>query len=159
MLSRSPLRVHHPLGLVVILLAITLMHAGCGSAELAVLQDGPADVVARDGGRPGGDADAADDADDAVDAKSPRDGATFACGTETCGAAQYCLNPCCGGAPPQCLPKSGACPVGFHDAACGGQAGCEADPCTPPPARCIDDPVNDGTGCTVSGRQLTCHCA
>jgi hypothetical protein len=144
-----------------LVMVAAVAHAGCGSGQVPVLQNGS---TADGGGEndSGGGSDAAKDALD--DGATPVDGASFACGTTTCGASQYCLNPCCGGAPPQCIakPPGGVCPVGFHDAMCpGGTApGCEADPCKPPPARCVDDPAKE-VGCTLEsgGRQLICVCA
>jgi hypothetical protein len=88
------------------------------------------------------------------------------CGTQTCSAAQYCVIPCCGGAPPQCTPKpsGGTCPPGTH-AGCSFNTGqcadpancCQQDPCTPPPRFCSDQmPV----GCSlVVGRSCTMACA
>jgi hypothetical protein len=60
----------------------------------------------------------------------------FACGTQTCGAEQYCIVPCCGGAPPICTPKpdGGACPPNTSDeGTC-----CRQMPCTPAPRYCSD---------------------
>ena len=92
--------------------------------------------------------------------------APFACGSVTCGVSQYCVNPCCGGAPPQCImkPDGGVCPVGTH-AGCilgGGQCSkfndcCQYDPCTPPPPYCADQlPVGCGF---LEGRSCRMQCA
>ena len=87
----------------------------------------------------GGTTDAGDDA------PPPADG-PFACGTQTCGPTQYCIHPCCGGAPPACIekPEGGSCPAGYHDGCsyggCAGVSCCEMDPCTPPPPYCADVP-------------------
>lgn len=89
-------------------------------------------------------------------------GGELACGASVCGAGQYCVFPCCGGAPPPCFqaPESGECPVGSHVGSCIGGTGCtppatccQFDPCIPPPPYCSDTaPV----GCiTQQGR--TCH--
>ena len=86
----------------------------------------------------------------------------LACGASVCGKAQYCVFPCCGGAPPPCFqaPGGGDCPAGSHSGFCIGGFGCtppatccQMDPCTPPPPYCSDTaPV----GCiTQQGR--TCH--
>ncbi len=85
----------------------------------------------------------------------------IACGGLLCGSGQYCVFPCCGGAPPQCFqaPQAGMCPAGSHAGCVGGfqcapgTSCCQADPCVPPPPYCSDTaPV----GCiTQQGR--TCH--
>ena len=66
----------------------------------------------------GGDASSADAAKDT----SPSDGGpdtsgTYACGKLICQSGELCVHPCCGGAPPQCMPKEdgGTCPAGFVD--------------------------------------------
>jgi len=88
------------------------------------------------------------------------------CGSQTCSASQYCVIPCCGGAPPQCTPKpsGGVCPSGTHSG-CSFNTGqcpdlvncCQQDPCTPPPRYCSDQmPV----GCAfVVGRSCMMACA
>jgi len=92
-------------------------------------------------------------------------GGPLACGSQTCGPTQYCVKPCCGGAPPMCVmkPDGGTCPVGTH-AGCsfpGSQcttpaACCEYDPCTTPPPYCSDTmPV----GCFTQGRTCQMACA
>lgn len=92
--------------------------------------------------------------------------APFACGNQTCGINQYCVHPCCGGAGPQCLASlaDGGCPAGAFPSNCTPQIGTYdggpacAKTCTPPPARCEDNPEpgcfprNDGT------RHLECVC-
>jgi hypothetical protein len=101
------------------------------------------------------------------DALPPADG-PFACGSQTCGATQYCLHPCCGGVAPACepMPDSGTCPPGTHSEQCqpwgGGTFGanCRQDPCTPPPPSCIDDP-SQSHGCqsiNPSSHDLFCLC-
>jgi len=74
-------------------------------------------------------------------------GEPLACGSMTCGAAQYCVIPCCGGTAPACFPASsdGKCPAGSHSGcttnptACTSPASCcQQDDCTPPPPFCSD---------------------
>jgi hypothetical protein len=91
-------------------------------------------------------------------------GGPLACGSITCGAKQYCVQPCCGGAPAVCLPMpdSGVCPTGTSPGVCAGtgEKGCVGEPCTPPPPYCVDDP-NQANGCSSldGSRYLTCLCA
>ncbi len=86
----------------------------------------------------------------------------LACGASVCGPGQYCVFPCCGGAPPPCFPapQGGMCPAGSHAGFCISgitctppATCCQFDPCVPPPPYCSDTaPV----GCiTQQGR--TCH--
>ena len=111
------------------------------------------------GGTGGGTGGSPSDA--AADAPPPADG-PFACGKETCGVTQYCIQPCCGGAPPQCIdkPEGGTCPSGFHEGCsfggCSGVECCEADPCTPPPPYCSDKVE---PGCELQGRVCAMLCA
>lgn len=89
----------------------------------------------------------------------------LACGAVVCGNAQYCVFPCCGGAPPACFqaPQGGTCPAGSHGGCLGGfqctppAACCQFDPCVPPPPYCSDTaPV----GClTQQGRTCRLGCA
>jgi hypothetical protein len=88
----------------------------------------------------------------------PADAGTLPCGTETCGPDQVCIEPCCGGAPLDCVPVPdvGGCPAGYQvvdyctsDIYSG--PGCEELPCTPDPPRCFDIP----TACPSA---LTCEC-
>src|SRR6478736_48093 len=74
-------------------------------------------------------------------------GEPLACGSMTCGAAQYCVIPCCGGTAPACFPAStdGKCPTGSHSGcttnptACTSPASCcQQDDCTAPPPFCSD---------------------
>ncbi|MCC6899838.1 MAG: hypothetical protein IT377_12735 [Polyangiaceae bacterium] len=92
----------------------------------------------------------------------PADG-PFACGTTTCSASQYCIHPCCGGAPPMCEPKpeGGTCPAGYHDGcqtgSCSSPSGCcEMDPCKPAPPYCADQPE---AGCSLQGHDCHMACA
>lgn len=66
-----------------------------------------------------------------------------ACGQGSpCGSESVCVHPCCGGAPPACLPKTdaGVCPPGTTDGcqinAFPNGEGCQMDPCQPPPPFC-----------------------
>jgi len=78
-------------------------------------------------------------------------GGPVACGGSICGPQQFCVIPCCGGAPPACVPKfgDGSCPPGTH-AGCTFNLGscttpgscCQSDPCTPPPPYCSDTKPN-----------------
>ena len=95
------------------------------------------------------------------------DGGAIACGSTTCSSTQLCVSPCCGGAQPACVePNGGTCPPGTHAAVTcpkfpSGE-GCAADPCTPPPPYCIDDPSKLPYGCTQSKdapRNVSCLCA
>lgn len=97
------------------------------------------------------------------------DGAPLACGSMTCGASQYCVIPCCGGAAPACFPSSsdGKCPAGSHSGcttnptACTSPAGCcQQDNCTPQPPFCTDAwPAMCFTlqGLPDQGQGRTCH--
>lgn len=141
--------------------SVALIVVACGSETTG----GPTGDGAGSGDGDASSADAANDvliiSDASSDADPPADG-PFNCGTTTCGATQYCVNPCCGGAKPQCYanPDGGACPVGFHAGACmGGEQGCEQDPCKPPPAYCIDDPNKAPAGCMKQGHGFACLCA
>jgi hypothetical protein len=88
------------------------------------------------------------------------------CGDQTCDAGLVCVNPCCGGAPPECFekPDDGVCPAGTHDGCTWwpGSAdpeGCEADPCTPDPPYCAD-PEEIPEGCTLGADgHAVCLCA
>jgi len=78
------------------------------------------------------------------------DASPGSCGDQTCGPAQYCIHPCCGGAPPQCtpLPASGQCDPGTHagclaPGTCSASQCCQADPCTPPPPFCASQPQGE----------------
>jgi hypothetical protein len=88
----------------------------------------------------------------------------FACGSTQCNANQYCVNPCCGGEAPQCVPApdSGVCPAGTTSGTCPGTEtpGCISNGCTPPPPYCIDTPNPPG-GCTLKAgtRAYQCVCA
>ena len=93
------------------------------------------------------------------DAGTPADaGVRSECGTETCGASELCIRPCCGGAPPPCLPTDGV-PCAEGSTACtlpDGRDGCQT-PCTPPPPYCDTDIP---TGCTMtSPGEVICVCA
>jgi hypothetical protein len=92
-------------------------------------------------------------------------GAPFGCGSKTCGASQYCIISCCGGAAPACTPKSSpdaACPVGTHPGCvpnvCNSPNGCcQPDTnCTPPPPHCADQVP---PFCFTLGRTCMQQCA
>jgi hypothetical protein len=91
-------------------------------------------------------------------------GGALPCGATSCGPAQYCVFPCCGGAPPACfqLPDGSTCPAGSHSGCffgtqCTNPATCcQPDPCTPPPPYCSDTlPI----GCLLEGRSCRLACA
>jgi hypothetical protein len=75
-------------------------------------------------------------------------GGDLVCGTAPCGKAQYCVFPCCGGAPPACFaaPANATCPAGSHSGCVAPFSGgctppancCQAEPCSPPPPYCTD---------------------
>ncbi len=84
------------------------------------------------------------------------------CGGATCAAGQHCVHPCCGGAAPACdpLPDGGACPPGTTPvASCptSGGPGCQAGPCSPPPAYC-SKAIPVGCQLDASG-EVVCLCA
>ena len=94
----------------------------------------------------------------------PRDASadSSACGTTACGAGEFCIVPCCGGAPPLCQPAGdgGVCPPGtaYTDSCIStGTPGCEPGPCVPDPPYCSSDiPV----GCDQqSDGKVVCTCA
>jgi hypothetical protein len=87
------------------------------------------------------------------------------CGSQSCGASQYCVMPCCGGPRPQCLakPDAGACPAGTHSGCtigvgdCASPADCcEDDPCVAAAPYCSDQAP---TGCLIQGRACIMQCA
>jgi hypothetical protein len=114
---------------------------------------------------PGGGGSGGSGGDSGTDGPPPADG-PFACGSETCSPTQYCIHPCCGGAPPLCQdkPDGGGCPRGFHEGcsggvgvgSCTGPDCCEADPCQPPPPYCADSPES---GCDPQQRDCVLLCA
>ncbi len=74
---------------------------------------------------------------------SSNDGPLLACGTTTCGATEYCIHPCCGGAN-ECVPldDGGLCAPGLvMSTMCSSQAPCSMPPCVPPPPYCTTDPM------------------
>jgi hypothetical protein len=103
-------------------------------------------------------------ADAGRDAPPPADG-PFACGSATCGAASYCIRPCCGGVGPACLakPDGGTCPTGTHPAFCtpltgGAGENCQEEACTPPPPYCADT-LPSGCSIDAKTREVICVCA
>lgn len=93
-------------------------------------------------------------------------GGPLPCGGTTCGASQYCVIPCCGGAPPACVPMSsdGNCPAGTHSG-CSFNFGqctspgdcCQYDPCIPPAPYCADK--NPGGCFPDAGQPRVCRMA
>ena len=140
---------------------LVVVTASCTSGS-SLTDDGGEGGFSLGDGAGGGDAASKADGDSAA---PPLADAPFACGNATCRVDQYCLQPCCGGPAPQCVPANdgGGCSPGFHPASCPGSGtqGCQEDPCTPPPASCIDDPQKGGAGCEQQGssRFLQCLCA
>jgi hypothetical protein len=135
---------------------------GCGGSAGSTSSDGA------DAGSADGDAAAPSDGQSGGDAPPPADG-PFACGAATCSPTQYCVNPCCGGAPLSCDAQEdgGACPPGttYNPGACasfpGNRGPCAPPPCTPPSPYCVDSP-SQASGCfgmPGGGRQLACVCA
>lgn len=92
-------------------------------------------------------------------------GGAQSCGTTTCGPTQYCVIPCCGGAPQACVQAldGGACPSGTVPGCfsapsytCVNAANCcQPAPCTPPPPYCSDTAP---PGCP-NGQGRTCRLA
>lgn len=82
---------------------------------------------------------------------APDTSGPYPCGTTTCQSGEVCVHPCCGGAPPPCVPfeDAGVCPAGYQPSNyCNGyQYGCAPPPCTPPPPYCT--PAS--SGCPYSG--------
>lgn len=142
----------------VLVASLALLVGGCGSNAV---DDIPFHPDAGDGSTGDASRDATSAGDATNDALPPADG-PFACGSQTCGATQLCVHPCCGGTAPPCEPAldGGACPAGFHpDPSCPQQSGgCRADPCTPPPPYCTDKVTEPG--CTLTqGHDVMCLCA
>ena len=89
-------------------------------------------------------------------------GGPLSCGSQTCGATQYCVEPCCGGNLPACVvkPDGGTCPAGTHQGCSNGvqcmnpSDCCQSDPCTPPPPYCRDVVP---AGCLLDGGTRTCR--
>jgi hypothetical protein len=70
---------------------------------------------------------------------SGSDSGPYACGATTCQSGEICVHPCCGGAPPPCVPADdgGTCPAGYSfSGMCFNGGDCAPPPCTPPPAYC-----------------------
>jgi hypothetical protein len=121
----------------------------CGGATVGPLGDGGADAVA----------------DAPVDSPhdAPPDGAgPWACGATTCQGTDLCIHPCCGGAPPPCVPldDAGVCPDGYVESSqCynlgGTNYGCAPPPCTPPPPYCSPGP---SPNCSQWGQQTGRDC-
>ncbi|HEY6460871.1 MAG TPA: hypothetical protein VIY73_11995, partial [Polyangiaceae bacterium] len=76
-------------------------------------------------------------ADAGADGSIPPADGPFACGTSTCAADQYCVQPCdCGG--------EAACNAPLDGGGCAPgqvmQGSCCIVPCTEPPPSCVDTP-------------------
>jgi hypothetical protein len=98
--------------------------------------------------------------DDAAKSDGAIDAGPFACGKEICQGSQFCIHPCCGGPPPQCLPlpeDGGKCPDGFQPANCPSGPGCQQKPCTPAPPYCA--PTKEPCRTPTNGRDVFCICA
>ncbi len=122
------------------------------AAALSVACGGAVDPF--DGGEDGS-AEAAPDG--APDASGP-----LTCGSDVCGGGEYCIHPCCGGAPPPCIPfdDGGTCPAGYTPSnQCWGQqtgtSGCQPAPCTPPPPYCA--PAPPSFGCDLQSGSRDCY--
>jgi hypothetical protein len=129
---------------------------GSGSSDAS--DDRPSSPDATGDGGDHGDAASADSGDALPPANGP-----FACGAQTCSPAQFCVNPCCGGA--ACLPAdAGVCPPGFtyDPSMCPNMlmGGACIATCTPAPPYCVDAPAQaaDCSNPAVVGRQLACTC-
>ncbi len=87
-------------------------------------------------------------------ADASTDGGSFACGTSTCAANQYCVQPCnCGGlAACGALLDGGGCPSGQIL-----QGSCCITPCTEPPPSCEDTPQCGASPMPMS-RIVNCPC-
>ena len=91
------------------------------------------------------------------------------CGSTTCTGGEVCVQPCCGGAPVQCMDPDGggACPAGTAVGTCfrngSPSSGCAqqcvpgAPFCAPPPSG-SSNPCGGGGGHLVNGR-YECICA
>jgi hypothetical protein len=111
------------------------------------------------GGRDGSIIDASGDAPPPADAP-------FACGSETCAPTEYCIHPCCGGAPLPCFskPEAGTCPEGSREGCSFPGSGtctdfvncCQPNPCTPPAPYCSGETES---GCLLQGRDCLLLCA
>ena len=103
---------------------------------------------------------------DAGDGGTPEAGpdtsGPYPCGDTTCGNGDVCIHPCCGGAPPPCVPydDAGTCPAGYVPTdTCyglgGGSGGCMPPPCTPPPPYCA--PTTPTYGCELPQGSRDCY--
>jgi hypothetical protein len=80
--------------------------------------------------RPTGDAgDTVTDGSDKADADFiPQADGPIPCGTTTCASDQFCIVPCCGGAPPMCEPPTVSAEGGVIPMPCVYPPACTADP-------------------------------
>ncbi|HEY5375877.1 MAG TPA: hypothetical protein VIK01_19495 [Polyangiaceae bacterium] len=152
---------------------ISILFAGCGTSNTSGAADttgggGAGGAHAGAGGAGAGSGGASTGSAGASagtgGASAGSGGGPSSCGSQTCGATQYCVNPCCGGNAPACLlkPDGGTCRAGTHQGCSNGvqcmnpSDCCQFDPCTPPPPYCSDKvPV----GCLLEGRSCQLVCA
>jgi hypothetical protein len=81
------------------------------------------------------------------------------CGSGVCGTSDICVIPCCGGAPPPCLPlEDGGVCSGNPCTLSGGGSGCEMS-CTPPPPYCAPTPPGGCSNLSGDGFHYNCACA
>lgn len=118
-------------------------------ADAVVAADGASDAAAHDSG------DAADGSSDS--------GGPLACGAATCGATEYCVHPCSGGALPLCNGGDpAACPTGTVSGSCLGDGG-PTTGCVPapPPPYCSATPTCPANtqASPGGGRDVRCTCA
>ena len=106
--------------------------------------------------------DAGDGSAEAAPDGGPDTSGPWQCGDSTCGSGEYCIHPCCGGAPPMCEPyeDGGTCPPGTTPSTnCynlgTGPGGCAPPPCTPPPPYCT--PTMPSDGCPTSNGSRDCY--
>ena len=111
----------------------------------------------------GGAGDPAEKASEA--ASNVADDSNRSCGAATCGAGEYCIKPCVGGALMPCTPEddAGACPSGTGKGHryCAGPGGAPTlTGCTtlPEPAFCSKAPACSGVTTMPKGRQVECVC-
>lgn len=141
-------------------------HASAGGATAGTTSGGSSSAGAQTGGASSSGAGGTGGGGDSAGTAGTGGAGPTPCGAETCSASQYCVNPCCGGAPPQCIPQSsgGTCPPGTHlgctvnPQGCSDPANCcQQDPCTPPPPFCSDQiPI----GCyLIAGHSCRMTCA
>lgn len=138
----------------------------CDVAGMATCVDGS--FVCPEGASPGTESDVA-----ACMTSCP----DVTCGETTCGAGEYCVVPCCGGALPPCIDPEpdGSCPPGTSEGTCSDGGGSFTMGCTytcePPPPYCAPATGCDAETCPPAGdacsggyfdaatRTYSCACA